>query len=156
MSSKHLPLHTVVGSRIHEEICHAEHKVSAQWQERFRHAQDQQFAQKVGAVPPKEKVNLAPKPPAFGPGGSMVVERSREEIETMTTKQYEAYLMQTSKLWELCSKGQLSVGQFSGGTVVGRLQSLPQPALRLYLGQQSKVVRHVCPSQRTTVTRAPT
>ena len=107
MSSKHLPLHTVSGSRIHEEICHADHTLRAAWNDRYRALQDKQFAQKVGAVEPKPKFEPKPTAPAFGTNGTMNIQATREQLDTMSTKQYDAYLVQTSSLWDLVNKGQL-------------------------------------------------
>ena len=37
----------------------------------------------------------------------MNVEVTRDQLETMSMKQYDAYLAQTSNLWDLVNKGQL-------------------------------------------------
>ena len=108
MASKHLALHTVAGSRIHEEIIHDEHRIRAQWNDGYRAMQDKMFATKVGAVPQKETFKPTPTPPAFGPGGTFNIEATTAQLDMMSTNQYDAYLKQSSNLWDLVNKGPLN------------------------------------------------
>ena len=111
--SKFNELHTVNGARVHNEICRTEQTLRSHWLARYAELQDKRFAQKVGAIPRKSKWEHSLPQTASGPYGKQLAYFTQDKLDTMSLKQYDAYLTQTSKLWDVVGRGSLSSKPFN-------------------------------------------
>jgi hypothetical protein len=83
MTAKNIPLHTVAGSRVYDEILTSENRISSQWLARYNSLNDLRFAQKVGATLPTPQAPNMDTRPAFGPNGRMVRPYTADQVGAM-------------------------------------------------------------------------